>query len=336
MYDIITFGSASQDVYLKSKKFFSTLEKDFNTGKGICFNSGVKIELDDAQFFSGGGGTNAAATFAKQGLKTAFCGAVGQDDLGNTVIGELEKLGVDVSLVKKVKEKRTNISIIFVYPGQENTVFVHRGASDSLGKEDISWEKIKQTKWFYLAPFSGKLAELTEELTSFAKENGIKVAFNPGYNQLKMPKTQLKKILGEVDVLILNQEEASLITGISYGEEKKIFKNLDLITKGICIMTKGEKGVIISDGKSLYSAESFKVKLADSTGAGDAFGSGFISGLIKNDDMVLAMQLAIANSVSNLKKIGAKEGLLENGARFEKAKVLIEPCGGENSICVKK
>ena len=66
MYDIITFGSASQDVFLKSKKFLPVLGKIFATGKGICLPLGSKIEIGDIFFTSGGGGTNTAATFANQ------------------------------------------------------------------------------------------------------------------------------------------------------------------------------------------------------------------------------------------------------------------------------
>ena len=70
-YDIITFGSATQDIYVKSKKFFPVTKKSFTAGKGICLASGSKIEVEDILLSSGGGGTNTAATFAKQGLKTA-------------------------------------------------------------------------------------------------------------------------------------------------------------------------------------------------------------------------------------------------------------------------
>jgi sugar/nucleoside kinase (ribokinase family) len=329
MYDVITFGSASKDIYLKSKSFFKIADEKFKDGKGICFNFGSKIELEDVIFFSGGGGTNTAATFSKQGLRTAYCGAVGDDWIGKSVIKELEDLKIG-NFVTIIKKNKTNVSLILSYPGQDKTILVFRGASDNLNAKDIPWGKIKNTKWFYLAPFSGKLAASTEKLIDFARENKIKVAFNPGYSQLTLP--AINRILGKTDVLILNREEASLITKISYEKEKEIFRKLDDVVSGICIMTKGKDGVVVSDGKYLYKAKSLAEKITDSTGAGDSFGSGFVSEFIKTGDVVSSIQMGIANSASNIAKTGAKEGLLKKGEKFKKIKVVKEPCAA-GSIC---
>ena len=84
--DIVTFGSASWDVFLKSKSISVAKSKKFVSGEGICFNLGSKIEMDSICFNSGGGGTNAAATFVNQGFKTAYIGMVGQDLAGEEII----------------------------------------------------------------------------------------------------------------------------------------------------------------------------------------------------------------------------------------------------------
>jgi sugar/nucleoside kinase (ribokinase family) len=230
-------------------------------------------------------------------------------------------LGIDTSLVKRTKKKSTNTSVFLVHPGKDRTILVYRGASDLLGKEDIPWAKIKSTKWFYLAPFSGTLAGLTEEIIDFARKNGIKVAFNPGYSQLNFPKDKLKRILGKVDVLILNKEEASKLSGVPYQKEREIFRKIDEYVPGIVIMTKGGGGAVVSDGKYLYQAPSLKIKGGDATGAGDAFGSGFVSGLIKKKNIEYAIQLAMANSGYSILKWGAKEGLLEKNQNWKKVKV---------------
>lgn len=325
-YDIITFGAASEDIYLKSRKFFPVSDKYFQSGRGLCFTAGSKIEIEDLYFCSGGGGTNTAATFARQGFKVAYCGMIGDDYFGNSIIRELKDLKIETSLIKKNKNKKTNISVLLSYPGEEKTVLVYRGASDVLTKKDIPWLEIRKAKWFYLAPFSGKLGKLTEYLIDFAKRNKIKIAFNPGYNQLRLPPKVLNNILNKIDVLILNQKEASLITKISFHNERAIFRKLDELTRGICIMTKGAKGVAISDGKYLYSAPSIKAKLIDNTGAGDSFGSGFVSGFIRTGEITYAIQLAMANSVANIKALGAKDGLLRKGQSFTKVKVKKNPC----------
>jgi len=335
MFDVITFGSATQDIYLKSKKFLPVLGKEFTTGKGICLPLGAKIEMEDIFFTSGGGGTNTAATFVNQGFKTAYCGMVGDDNFGRLIIDEIKQYDIDVSLVKKTKKMPTNIAVLLMQPGSDRTILVYRGASDLLSKKDIPWNKIKNTKWVYLAPFAGKLTDITEELVSFAKKNGIKVAFNPGYGQLTLKEPVLQKILKGVDVLILNREEASLLTKIPYQKEAEIFRKIDQLTPGIAIMTKGGEGATVSDGKHLYRANSLGMKLVDGTGAGDAFGAGFVSGLLKKNDIVYAIQLAMANSSFAITKIGAKEGILRKKQSWPKIKVLKESCS-ENNLCQMK
>lgn len=325
MYDVVTFGSATLDIFLKSGKFRPVSDEKFTTGKGICLNLGSKIEMEGAFFSTGGGGTNSAATFSKQGMKTAYCGKIGKDYFGSLVMKELKFLKVETSFIKETEEKPTNVSVVLTDTGEDKTILVYRGASDILNKKDISWDKLKKTKWFYLAPFSGGLADITEDLVNFAHDNNIKVALNPGYSQLNFPKDKLQRIFKKIDILILNQEEASLLAGIPYQEEKEIFKLLDNMVSGVCIMTKGKDGVVVSDGKNIYNAPSLQEKeIIDSTGAGDSFGSGFVSDFIKTGDIVSSIQLGVANAVSNIRLIGAKGGLLEKNEQFEKVQVLFE------------
>ncbi len=320
MYDIITFGSATQDIYLKSNKFAPNAEQK------ICLPSATKIKMEGIAFSTGGGGTNAAVTFARQGLTVAYCGMVGDDHFGKLAIEELKRLKIDTGFIKKTNKRSTNISVILSHPDGEKTILVYRGAADILSKKDIPWQKIKDTRWFYMAPFAEQMANVTEDVVDFAKKNKIKVALNPGYNQLTMPGPTLERILEKIDILILNREEASLLTKIPYQREKEIFKKLGKLVRGICIMTKGEKGVVVLDGKYLYKADALKIKLIDSTGAGDSFNAGFLSAFIKTGDIVSAIQLGIANSASNLQKLGAKDGLLDKNKKFKKVKVIKIKC----------
>lgn len=322
MFDIITFGSAIQDIYIKPEKYKILGSSKFVTGKGVCFNLGSKIEIDQMQFFSGGGGTNTAVTFSKQGFLTAFCGVVGNDAAGSELIEDLSKQNIDIRFVKKTLEKPTSHSIILTGLKNDRTIFVYRGACQLLGRNDILWQDIKETKWFYLAPLSGNLAGNFEELVNFAKDNNIKVAVNPGIEELSLPKKQLKNILQKVDILILNQEEASFLTKIPFKKERQIFEKIDELCPGVAIMTKGKDGVVVSDGKIIYSAKPIKSEIVDTVGAGDSFGSGFVAGYIKKlGDIEYAIQMGLANASGCLSKMGAKNGLLKNTEEFEKAKV---------------
>lgn len=319
MFDIITFGSATLDISLKSKKFLVEKNKKFIIGKGICFSLGSKIDVEEIYFASGGGGTNTAATFANQGFRVAYWGTVGDDIFGRKIIEELQELGIDTRFVAKTARKPTNQSVILNLPEKDRTILVYRGASEIRDRGGT----VPQAKWFYLAPLSGKLANLTEKIVDFAQKNKIKVAFNPGNTQLSLPLETLKRILKKVDILILNQEEASLLTKIPYQQEEKIFQKIDEICPGIAVMTKGVEGVVVSDGDYLFKAKAPKIKVIDGTGAGDSFGSGFVSGFIKSKGKIkYAIQLAIANSASCLQELGAKNGLLKKDQKFKKVKII--------------
>jgi len=175
---------------------------------------------------------------------------------------------------------------------------------------------------------------------SFARKNRIKVALNPSYNHLVgHGRGQLLKHLKDVSLLVVNAGEASEITGVPFRREKLVFEKLDEIIPGIVAVTAGPKGVTVSDGAYIYKAGSFKntKKVVDRTGAGDAFGSGFVAGLIHKKEKFIkgscspenieyAIRLASANATSAVESIGATKGTLSlkqfNGAmRFRKLKI---------------
>jgi sugar/nucleoside kinase (ribokinase family) len=94
--------------------------------------------------------------------------------------------------------------------------------------------------------------------------------------------------------------------------ERKILYALEENFSGIIVITDGKNGSILSDGKIRLRAGIFKErKLIDRTGAGDAFGAGFVAGIIQNPgDYSYAIRLASANATSNIEIIGAKTGIL--------------------------
>ncbi|MBL7156000.1 MAG: carbohydrate kinase family protein [Candidatus Pacebacteria bacterium] len=319
-YDIVTFGSATLDIFIKSKEFSIKSIRKFVNKKGICFPFASKIDIQDLNFNTGGGGTNTAATFSAQGLKTGFCGKIGNDFAGSEVLKDLNKFKIDTNFVLQTGEAYTNLSIIFSQGG-DKTCFVWRQASELLTKNEIPWNELK-TNWIYIAPLSGKSSIVFKPLVDFAKKNNIKIFANPGNSQINLGIKRLKPILQKIDILLVNQQEASLLTNISYKKEKKIFKKLDNLIPGIVIMTKGKKGAIVSDGNYIWKAAPSLVAATEKTGAGDAFGSGFLASYIKNQDIEQAFQFAIANANACVQKIGAKQGILKKNQPWKKVKVV--------------
>ena len=310
MFDIITFGSATIDTFLKlAKKDYQILKKDKSSNqRTFCIPLGAKLLVDELSILSGGGGTNTACTFSKQGFKVIYVGKVGQDKSGEHIIEELKEFKVGTEFIKKDNKKVTAFSVILCTSVGERTVLVYKGACHFMEKNDIPWNKIKNTKWFYLAPLSGKTSKLFKLLVNFAKKNNIKIAANLGNSQINLDRKILNPILSKLDVLILNKEEASLLTKVSV--EKKMIKKLCSLCKGIIVVTKGKKGSIVSDGKYIFKAGIPPILAKEATGAGDSYASGFISGLLKKNSIEYAIELATANSTNCTQKIGAKNGLL--------------------------
>lgn len=336
-FDIITFGSATRDIMVKPRGLTALkYGSDPATGKGVCFPFGSKIDVEEIEFNSGGGGTNTAATFTKQGFKTAFLGAVGEDSAGKEIKEELKSLNIDTKFVFTIKEKPTNHSIIILTEGEDRTILAYRGAAELLGKENIPWGKLK-AKWIYLAPLTGLLCDIFEDIIDFAIKNKIRITTNPSIQQLSMPSEKLRSIFSKIDVLFLNKEEASFLTKIPLQEENEIFKKIDEICRGVVVMTKGGQGVVVSDGEYIYRAKpNTDRKIVDTTGAGDSFASGFISEYIReNGNIEKSIQLGLANSTGCISKVGAKNGLLLKGEQFERVEVQKEMCS-ENGFCLTK
>lgn len=316
MFDVITIGSATRDVFLKSRYFRVIKSPKFFTGKAECFTLGTKIPVDDLAFTTGGSGTNASVTFAKQGFKGSAIIRVGDDLGGRAIIEELKKEKIDTGFIQIDKKNHTAYAVILIAPSGERTILVFRGAGEKLSDKEVNWSKVK-AKWIYLASLGGNLnfvkkaVEAKKKSASASGGGKTKLIWAPGGADLRLGFKKLQSYLKFIDVFSCNQEEAAKLLGISYKKEKQIFKKFDEAIEGIAVMTKGPKGVSVSDGKYLYKAGVFKEqKVVDRTGAGDAFGSGFVAGLMRTGRIKEGIRLGTANATSVVEYMGAKEGIL--------------------------
>ncbi|MFC1687353.1 carbohydrate kinase family protein [Patescibacteria group bacterium] len=324
MYDVISIGHATQDVYLVSKKFKIIRDKRFITGQAECFAFGTKVELDDILFEIGGGATNTAVTFARQGLKTAVISKIGSDTVGNEIVKTMNNYNISTQYIKKDRKMRSGFSTIFLTASGERTILVYRGASHNFKASDIPWTKLK-TKWIYVSSLAGNITVL-KKIIQFAKKKQIHVALNPGGLELKRGLKILRPIIRDVAVLLLNRAEGARLLGVPYSNERGIVRGLDTVCNGIAVVTESDKGSWVCDGLSVRKIKITPVKALDTTGAGDAYGSGFVAGIIKRpNDFSYALRLASINAASVVQQVGAKNGLvsrrLPKGKRWMKIHV---------------
>ncbi len=320
-YDVVTIGAATRDVFLKAN-IKPQIDKKSITHESICFPLGSKNEIEEIFISTGGGATNAAVTFARQGLKVSCISRIGSDKTGQEILHELKKEKVDTSLIQKDKKPKTGYSTIIVANDGSRVILVRRGVSADIKFSQINLDKIK-TKWFYITSLAGNL-NLLKKILTYAQKNGIKTALNPGSRELKEGIGKLRPIFKKVDVLVLNQDEASALLGIPFEKEYKIFRELDKMVTHIAVMTKGKNGVSVFDGEYIYSASTPNSPVIERTGAGDAFGSGFVSYLARGKPIEEAIQFAVANSTSVIQYFSAKTGILKKGSfgKYKKVKVI--------------
>lgn len=301
MYDIITMGSALFDV------FVDTGLKEIKKGRRrlIAYPSGDKITVNNIKLSIGGGGTNTAVGFSRLGLNTAYLGKIGNGDFSKKIIDSLKKENVDFLGTKD--NAVCGLSIILDSYEHNRTILTYKGPNDKLKYKEINLKKLK-TKWLYLASAKGETLKTQEKLCSFAKKNKIKIAFNPSEYVARLGTENLKKILINTDVLILNRREAELLTRKKFL--KGIFKKIKSYgIETICI-TNGKKPVFCYHKNQIYRLNPPISKVVEATGAGDAFASGFITGLIKKEDIGFALKLGLVNAQSVIQHFGAKNKLL--------------------------
>ncbi len=306
MYDIIAIGSATHDVFLKSSHF-----------KVDHLPLGSKVTVDELYTASGGAGTNTAVTFARQGYHTACVAVVGADMEGKEVIEELKREGVDTEYLAVHEDGRTAYSVILVDPSGERTILGYKGEGQHFDKINIPWAQLK-AKWWYLSSLGGFQGVLTAAVQT-ARDQGAKIAFNPGGNELAHGMEFLKAVFAQTDILFVNKDEAAQLTGKPLSDWRGVLEALKIRTKGIVSISDGHHGVVVMDSAGIvYKAEVPDSPVIERTGAGDAFASGFVSQILRNDKIqmtneekiVKAIQFGTANASSVVTKFGAKEGIL--------------------------
>lgn len=305
MARIVSLGACLQDIYLVDRDDFVGAKVGDQSifGKLVI---GSKIDIDKVSFEVGGGGTNAAVSFARFGHETIFLGNLSRDLAGEAVLACLDDENIDSSYVEFVRGGTGCSVILLDAKSGERTILTHRGASakfSNLSPDDL---ETAMPDWLYVTSLHGDLDTL-EKFVQKAQKLGVKVMFNPGELELERPK-ELLKLLKWVDVLLVNKSEAAkLVPGVLLTE---LLSHLGAYCETV-IITDGEMGSIATSRDETYRLGVYEqVKMRDATGAGDAFGAGFLASLAVGNKFKDSLQYAAANAASVVQKYGAKAGIL--------------------------
>jgi sugar/nucleoside kinase (ribokinase family) len=206
---VFTIGGATQDIFLHyAGADVMTINKQNFMHTYMLFESGEKVEIEKLTYLTGGGATNSATSFKRLGFDVScFCN-LGNDPAGMHVRKDLETNGVDTSFISTSTEHPTGVSCILDTIHGDRTIFAFRGANSYLELDKLPFDEIKHSKQLYITSLSNNSARLLPDIVSFAKQNNVPVAINPGVSQLAKGTLVLKKSLQYIDILILNSSEA--------------------------------------------------------------------------------------------------------------------------------
>lgn len=327
MFDVITIGSATMDVFVECED--ANIVSVFSKNKKSEFMSypyGSKIEISDFDSNVGGGGVNTAVNFANLGLKTSAIFKIGDDIYSKGILESFNNKKVDLHNIIQDKNDSTGFSIILVSFQGDRTVLAHRGANAHIRKPEINFDAIKNSKLLYIAPLNGESNKVLDDIVKFANDNNVYICFNAGSTSIKRGFKYLKGILETAQLVVMNKEEASMATqiqvrpdsrDIKFSEDlihpdiKEMFKKLKVRDYQIIVITDGGNGAYAYDGKYYYYCPVFEGNVVSTLGAGDAFASTFCAALSKtNLDIGKSLMIASVNSAAVVSKFGATQGLL--------------------------
>jgi len=306
-YELISIGDASMDVFMTPTESETLCQIDTKECL-IAFSYGDKIPVEDLVFSTGGNAANNAVGTKRMGINTAIVLTLGEDSIGNLIIEKLKSEGVGMDYVVRQPGTVSNYSTVINYSG-ERTIFVYHAPRTY----DFPRE-IPAPAWVYLTSMGESFLPFYQKVVEWLEANpNTKLAFNPGSYQIRAKKEDLIPVLKRTHVVFVNREEAGKLTGAetSVGKEKDLLKAVSSLGPKIAVITDGGNGSFVFDGSKFLKSGVLPVDAFQRTGAGDAFGSGCLSAIIKGKPLEEALIWGTVNSASVIGYQGPQKGLLK-------------------------
>lgn len=318
MSRVICIGSTSKDIFFPTDEgVILETPEDLRSQTKVAFELGGKFRTKDRYEAVGGVAANVAQGLVRLGIPAVCYSKIGHDEIGSWIQKELTHNEVDTRLLAIDPKVKSDLSaIIVIEQTGDRIIFHNRDANEKL---EIEEEKLRGAEWFYVSALNGPWEENLKKILQIARKEQVKIALNPGQHNLKGNPRLMAQILRDVEVLLLNKDEAiELLMAVhpelspkQLNDEKSLLKTLHQEGVPMIGLTDGKRGGWVSDGNQVYHAEIYEPHgLVDTTGAGDAFGSGFFSAYLHRFSLDRILQHAISNAGSVVGYYGASKGLL--------------------------
>ena len=249
----------------------------------------TKVKMLRHEILGGGPAANSTAGAAALGMKSAFCGTVGDDADGRMILDTFEKQNVDTSMIKVRKGATSAIAYLWIEEktGNRSCAWTREGL-DELTAEEIDPAAIAAAKILHL---DGHNAGGAIAAAKVAREAGVLVNYDAGTHRDGM-----EELLGLADILICSEEFILKLTGLADAEEavRQVYAKY---RPKVCGATMGIRGSMCFDGRDFVRCPAFPVeKVVDTTGCGDLFHTGFAVRYLETHDLMECQRFGAAVS----------------------------------------
>jgi sugar/nucleoside kinase (ribokinase family) len=239
--------------------------------------SGTASIVEDLQLVAGGCAANTACVLAKLGVKTALAAAVGRDEIGDAVLSMVAACGVDVGPVVRPAGVPTSAVIVLVAADGERSFLYRRGATERLCRDDVEDRLLDGVRFVHIGG-AMKLPRLDlKKFLAVARSKGCATCLDTDWDPTGSWMATLEGALPLVDYLLTNEDEGRMLTRRDDPEE--MGKSLLAAGPKVVVVKRGEKGALLVKDGLVRQVPAFRVKVLDTTCAGDAFAGGFLAAL---------------------------------------------------------
>ena len=268
--------------------------------------------VDSITACPGGDALNEALTLGKLGHSVGFLGCIGEDVMGHALRSAAEACGVNMSSVKVSRTLPTQTVISLVAEGDNRTFFFRKeNASQRLDISCIDWDAVENAKVLSFGSLlfcesfdGGQLLELFRR----AKAHGVITCADIALSdEVKDLAVGLEKVFPYIDYIFPNYEEAAALSGREDPEAISDYF-LGLGVKNAIIKLGGD-GCFAKGSEGVHRVPIFRVETVNTTGAGDNFLAGFISGLLQGLNMRERLVFGSATAALTVQVEGASDGV---------------------------
>ena len=258
---------------------------------------GETISANDKSSAPGGKGANQAVAAVRSGAQVAFIGMVGEDNEGKFMREALQEDGIDTKFLQNDPRHGTGSAIITLDANGQNDIMVYAGANFGMDESLLKGtDDLFKDCDFLIAQFETPQA-VTAAAFKQAKAHRVTTILNPA-----PAKEILPELLAVTDVVIPNESESEVLTGIAVDSEAAMLETADYFkAHGVnnLLITLGSRGVFYCTPHGHGMVPAFKVKAVDTTAAGDTF-IGALASQLATDLSNVADALVYAQRASSL------------------------------------